>query len=573
MRNLSSLSPLRLDLGHVCLALVLCLFHALLYWKIAEFYAAHLPHYDSIGSYTQAFRVLRAYHQDGWGAAFELASKFHLSLTQAMFAALFAPLLDSTPQSLQLYNTLALAMLSFTLASTTRLLGGGKWSALAAGLLPLLPDGLYWWQSGWQDWQRDPAYIAFLASAAFLLLRHAALRTTTSGVLLGVAVGLTIISRDSAPGYVVMIIGPAYVVLAVTLLVRHRSEWRAIMIPVLTSLPFAALYAIFQLPGTLARFGNAYIFYGWNSGLQVSAAAHWAAPFKLLIGRWQAGQGLAGNQALVETAAVFGCLLVLGGLAFASRCLRFESMPGRRRLAVAAVTLGLWAVFVTMANLIVVVGLGNIGFESVKPMFFPTLLLFFALGVVALGCLRASPRTGRLAGPATLAFAVLLLAWAPHRLDLKGYDESASTMAALPKIMALLQEKPGAVVVFYWQDGITVDTLIYYSVQRGLQEPRTLYFTAPDGAGLDVNIGVLPNMAVTEIQDIMVRDTLCKADFVLLAADRTFYTHSDNPLFIRRHGGPIFDRLTAALKGKEAFSYNWWSYPLTLYDNRTRPPC
>jgi hypothetical protein len=79
----------KIDAGVLALLVMVLVEHLLLRSAVKKYYAIHLPHYDSIGSYTFAYEVLNAYAADGWWAGVKLASGFGLSLTQPMFAAFF----------------------------------------------------------------------------------------------------------------------------------------------------------------------------------------------------------------------------------------------------------------------------------------------------------------------------------------------------------------------------------------------------------------------------------------------------------------------------------------------------
>ena len=84
----------RFDAGAAAVLVMVLAEHLLLRRTVKKYYATHLPHYDSIGSYTFAYDVLNAYANEGWWAALRLATGFGLSLTQPLFAAVFAPLLS-----------------------------------------------------------------------------------------------------------------------------------------------------------------------------------------------------------------------------------------------------------------------------------------------------------------------------------------------------------------------------------------------------------------------------------------------------------------------------------------------
>jgi hypothetical protein len=558
----------KLDAGAAAVLVMVLAEHLLLRNAVKKYYATHLPHYDSVGSYTFAYEVLNAYANDGWWAGVKLATGFGLSLTQPMFAALLAPLLSPTPQSLLLYNSLCLGLLSWSLYALCRALGAGAFKGLAAAALPLVPDGFYWWNGGLQDWQRDPSYFCLLASAFFLFFRHLIVRTAASGAILGVAIALTIISRDSAPGYVLMILGPLFVVwfIALARAGRLRENATALAVPVLIAASGAGLYSIFLLKHALTRFGNAYIFYGWHSGFWPSLRSQWKAPIELLIGT-NTGYGASAHINIAIAVSVVLAALVLA----AFRLWRIQVETLARPEVKILMLSGLWAFAFTLINLISIVGIGSLHFQQVKPMFYPTLLLFMAAGLAFILSAQSS-KAFPVALVATSIFCGALVLATPARIAKKTFDHDPAQIAALPTLVKLTSEKPAPVFAFFWHDGITPDTLRYYSAQRNLAKPTHLAFVSRDGQRIDTAIGVPKDMNIGYMQHDFLHATLCLADFVVVTPRLSWYER-EHEMFIFRHGRPVVERITEKLDAMLVFEYSWFDVPLRVYDNRQKTRC
>lgn len=559
----------KLDTGAAAVLLMVLAVHLLLRNAVKKYYATHLPHYDSIGSYTFAYDVLNAYANEGWWASIKLASRFGLSFTQPMFAAVFAPFLSPTPQSLLLYNTLCLGLLCWSLYALCRALGAGRLQGIAAAALPLVPDGFYWWNGGLQDWQRDPSYFCLLASSFFLFFRHLLLRTTASGVILGLAIALTILSRDSAPGYVLMIIGPLFVVWFIALVRkgRLRENAAALAVPVLVATAGAGVYALFMLQHTLARFGNVYTFYSWHSGFLTSLQSQWKAPLEVLIGT-STGLGATAQVNL----AVIGGLALMAVIVASLGLWRIERQTLARSEVRMLLLGGVWAFLFTMINLIGIVGIGPLHFQQVKPMFYPTVILFLTAGVALIVSLHRR-KSRALAVTATAIFAGTLVLSAPARMAAKTFEHDPAHRAALPTLIKLAGEKPGAVFAFFWHDGITTDTLRYYLAQQNLGKPLQLGFSSRDGHAVDLAMGIPSGSNVGHMQHDLLHATLCRADFVVVTTDVERYARDGELMFIFRHGRPVVESIMKELHDQPVFDYRWYDVPLRLYDNRARSRC
>lgn len=559
----------KLDAGALAVLLMVLVEHLLLRNAVKKYYVSHLPHYDSIGSYTFAYEVLNAYTNEGWWAAIRLAPRFGLSLTQPMFAALFAPFLSPTPQSLLVYNSLCLGLLSWSLYALCRALGAGPFKGIAAAALPLVPDAFYWWNGGLQDWQRDPSYFCLLTSSFFLFFRHLIVRTKTSGALLGTAIALTILSRDSAPGYVLMILVPLFAVWLAALAWsgRLRENAVAFAVPALIATAGAGIYAIFTLQHTLARFGNVYTFYSWHSGFTTSLQAQWRAPVELLLGT-TSGLGTRGqsNTALL----VFGLFAALLLGAFGLWRLRTERLaqPEIRLMLLG----GAWAFAFTMINLIGVVGIGSLHFQQVKPMFYPTLILFLAAGVALIVALD-SPRGAVPGVAATCVLCAALILAIPARIAQKTFPHDPTHIAALPVLTKLATDQPNKVLAFLWHDGITPDTLAYYAAQGNLPRPAKLRFFSKDGHSIDMAIGVPARTDVPQMHQDLLYAMLCHADLIVVTTRLSWYERAEDPMFIFRHGRPVVERVMKELESRMIYEYSWHGVPLRVYDNRDRSRC
>ncbi len=146
-------------MGLVLLLLTGFMFHIVAYHVVGKFYDCQLPHYDSGGSYTFMNTVIQQYRFNGFVDALAHAKKYHLAWLQSFFALGFAPFLDTTPQSLQLYNSLCFFLLLLSIFLAAKGYGASEIKAYSISLIAFLPDVFYAWGGGIMDLRRDPAFV------------------------------------------------------------------------------------------------------------------------------------------------------------------------------------------------------------------------------------------------------------------------------------------------------------------------------------------------------------------------------------------------------------------------------
>jgi len=162
---------------------------------------------------------------------------------------------------------------------------------------------------------------------------------------------------------------------------------------------------------------------------------------------------------------------------------------------------------------------------------------------------------------------------APARIAAKTFDHDPAHRAALPTLIKLAGEKPGAVFAFFWHDGITADTLRYYLAQRNQGKPLQLGFSSRDGHAVDLAMGIPSGSNVANMQHDLLHATLCRADFVVVTTQLERYARDDELMFIFRHGRPVVEGIMKELHDQPVFDYRWYDVPLRLYDNRARSRC
>lgn len=523
-----------------CNALILVgltsLFHLLTVWQIDAYYATHLPHYDSVGTYTKAFRVKSLWESEGAVAAWALASGNFLSVNQGLAMFLAAPILPAQPSSLQFYNSLCVFIGMAGLYSCARTFGCGTARSTVAALSLFLPDTLWWWQGGLQDMQRDPSFLALLVGCFFLTFSHFRVPRPAKAWAVGAIAMMVIFSRDAATPALVAIMGPIWLVGAV------RSYGRRGFSGLLVDFgPIAALGAVAVVLNSilygapiLNRLGDPYL-------NQMRFDSAWQSLFANLANSASIIFGVTahGGNTLAQTLAIMAVLLVIPAGLLLTRRVRLQWPCGG---AIAAA--GAWAYFIVVASISFVFKAGNATFPTAKHVLYPSLLLFYALVFLLIASITGRSRLGNKGRIITASLvAVVVFVGAVYRIESRSPVEDPALIAARPDIIKALTNQPKATVLPLWHDGISIHAVAFYAAQQGREAPTTARFRLPDGRVLDTAVGVPPGADPGVMLQALTETAFCGSDFILTAEKPEIYANEGASLFIFRHGQPLVERL------------------------------
>ena len=559
-------------------------FHALSVDLVRNFYAINIPHYDSVGSLSVGYRILNAYADGGFSGAIAAISEdrasFALSMTQAGFAVLFAPVLERSPQSFQLYNTMAVALALAALYAFARGQRFGFGTAVAFSFIFFLPDGLWWWDFGLLDYRRDPAMFAFLTAAFFFLLAGylGDVSPRTRGflfVLCGLASGMTLLSRDSAPLFVIgTVLVPAAVLFALDMR-RHgaRSAIGAVLPAVLAGLPFAVVLAA-NAGIVMARLADPLIGFGGGGNRRFALKANAPLVLELTRGTWrQISYHSPGS-----SVTVFGWLAAgLAGLAWLRVFRHAEpSAQGTGRVSHVTVVLlasGVWCIVWVHLFLSLYVGWRpELPFTALAPPYLPALIGVYAIGAAFMG--RFEMAGGLLARTAlVLALAAGVLASMQLRIAARTYDTPKVMVDGNLDVGQLTRPDGKRVqIAELWFDTLKVPMIDNYALQRGQRGPARLRFGER----------WLYDTAIASPRDPAARDALlaalerairCDADYVIATTDLSQYARSGEALMIFEHGRPLAERLLADLKVVRGPYVVSGTPDVVVLDNTARATC
>lgn len=555
---------LYVNMHWVYFLLVIGIFHFGSSYLIEEYYAVHLPHYDSIGSYTYAFQIIQKFREAGWGEAFEHATKFSFSQTQALFTALLALVLEPSPSSLQVYNTFCLSIALLCVYWTARAFRASREKACLASLIIFLPDTLYWWQGGLLDWQRDPSFLLLLTSCFFIFYRYLMYPSKLTGICFGVIVGLSLLSRDSSGPYVLITVGvPA----AVWVLWRMgRGQIRAALLwslwPSIAAAPFITYFAVVQLIPTYQRFNNAFVAYAVGNDILASIMGNWYVPIGLILGVNYGYGGTMISNAIFWLVAATGII----ALAISGRLnIRPVGQP-----ALALLVGGIWTFVATLIFLFVIIKYKPLSFGQAKHPFYATLLLFYACAFFAVLSLKLRVKNACTRVILLAFITVAVLAAGVYRIEQKTLPEEPELMLVVSDLLEFMAGEPQKVVAFLWHEGISIDVLKYYAAQRGVAPPRKFRFAGPNGESLDPEIVVPAGVDIAQLSERFYKAMICGADYFVLAEDPEQYENDRHPLYLYRYGRPVVERLLAYPSATRSFSFESRGIPIIVLRNDGR---
>lgn len=581
----------RLLTSSLALLVIVFAFHLFAVNEVRQFYDLNIPHYDSVGSLTFGYKILNAYRDGGYIAAFEFVAEHSasaaLSLTQAYFAALFSPVLRTTPESLQLYNTLGVAVALLGIQTFCLRAGLSAAATICMLLLFFLPDGLWWWDFGLLDYRRDPGMFGFLVGAFFFLMAlYARPRTDRKAVAIssafGLVAGLAAISRDSAPLYVVAILGGPAAALAFLDVhvygIRHAAK--RIAAAVTTAAPFA-LILLLWFPLIIGRLSDPLVAYGAGTDAWSSLIENATLELELIVGT---NRQISYYDKPWLTAAAMGVLAVvlLGGLI--SACLRRRSQAWRvdrppARIVLILLASAAWIFLWQHLFLsLYVKWRPDMPFTVVAPPYLPSLIGFYAL-LAALFCLLPRVMGRGVVGRVSAMFLISLTALGIYvltdaRVAARRYETPAWMYAANERIAQIVasRNRP-AVFAELWFEGVKIPMITNRAVQMGTALPRRMRFLF-DGHHYDTGIAA-PEDAESRKRLLRAMDhaARCDADYIIVTTNLSRYSDETAPRLLFREGAAMVRTLVEESKGQAALQINAAQDPILVIDNTDRRLC
>jgi hypothetical protein len=547
--------------------LAVVLFHAGTVAILSWYYRTHLPHYDSVGSYTVMAQVAQLMRGGDLAAGLHHAGLYHNAWLQSMFAATAGFVLPPTPAGFQLLNTLCVAAFALAAFQIARSLGMVRTKAALASLVVLLPDALMMWNGGYQDMKREPSFLALLGASFFLSLVYLWEPSRGRALVMGVVAGLCVWSRGNALPYLAVVVGPLVGVgiMAWYRQGRLRQEAGGLGVAALAFMVLAAPNLIFTLEGTLARHTDPTITYGRDAATPWASLQYYArSPLKL----WTSTNGMGSNSATRHLAQYYAlgatAGLVLAGLAVFGWRWQGRVMGCRRQLLF--LTAAAWAALATLVLICVIVGWDpRFGLAGMQPLY-PTLLLPMAALMVVFSAVRAKPvadaRGLKLRWAAVGAVALLLVGAAAHRMVLKARPVNETTMVSQGRelVRLLRAHKSDALIACLTHDRINFDSLAFLEARDGFHSDhclRRLNFSLSDGRTIDTAAVLPADTDVPAVQQAMLRQIRDQADFVILNTNPDSYQQPESAwnFFLFRHGKPVVEALLNDRRFEPVYCY------------------
>lgn len=574
-------------------------FHILGTALVRYFYSYHIAHYDSVGGLIQALETLQVYHNQGYAAGVaEAWNKAPLSISQNMFSALLAPYVDPSPQGIQLYNTLACSVAAVGMLVLLRRFEAGA-LAIGLGLVSiLLGDALYWWDLGAFDFRRDFGMYAFMCGALFLGTTYfvGALRMRGEillGLAFGIAMGLTLVCRDSAPLLMMGVVVAPLTALWVFVAVRDGwiTQIRKLAWPLIGFSPFAIVFFL-KLGDLLARIANPLTMYGISPNGSDSLVGNARRVPDAVLGLF----GYPFNKApLISTVLVLLTLLTLGFLCWRAMRSKAQEAPSSesqqgmqvqepggdqhvvaRRAVVFLLATAVWVpIFLHLFFSLV------LKWASDQPPIVamaPYLLVLVGVtAAIAAGIIYSRNQIPHGAGRFIVSALILaMIVAAPARALTRMPVYPPGTYTQHLQYTRLTNAQGGAAVIATLTDNtglMRAPAIQLMSLQLGLPQPEILKFRTDDGGTLDLQIGIPPEPEVREsLLAAMDRAIRCKADFIVVDKDPAAYTKPEKRLLLYGFGDKLASGLLADLGDKVMRSLDQ-NGQIVLIDNRMRSGC
>jgi hypothetical protein len=563
--------------------------YAVGYVLLTDYYAAAIPHYDSVGGYIRAFEILNLAENSGYRPAVEYAARFHQSITQSFFAALFSPVLVKTPASFHLYNTLTTAVALAALFAFGRGAGMGGFGAACLALVFFLPDGLYWWSLGLFDYRRDPGFLGLLTGGYFLILAYLtgawpARKRLWMGIASGAVMGLALISRDTGPPFVFGVaVLPA---LAIWLTLRKSlplREWLSLPAgPLSGFLPFAAIY-LWASAAMLSRIGDPLTMYGVGGDRMGSFFGNILSTLRLVTG-YPAIRGSLVEPSPADLGLPYFTLtgILLAALAIIIAILwragQIETAargPVNRAARVAALLGGIWIIaFVHLFLSLAVNWRAGQSFVVTVAPYYPSLIGVYSIAAGLALTARVKARAPLRAG-LFIALGAVVLASMYGRADSRR-PHYPDWIRPMHETVASLRSAGGgqAAIAELWHDDLKLPAVAFYAAQRRTLAPRRVFYQL-DGKTYDFHIGTPKGEAARQaLARAMERAARCQADYIVVSPTLAGYRQKGNPVFLYRYGGGFVEAILEDLKGRRVHIFGQdRTYPVAILDNRDRLAC
>jgi len=564
--------------AHLCLILLTStatVFHVIAYFAVKSFYSQHLPHYDSMGSYTKMFEIINTYRQEGFREALKIASAFHLSWLQSFFALIGAPFLNATPESVQLYNSLAVFLFMLSIYLAAKSTGASELKSYLLSLMVFLPDVFYEWQGGLLDLQRDPSFMLLLGASYFLFFAHIWRPSYKKGILLGFIAGLTVMSRGNAVFMLIAIMGPIIGLWTFWKLYTKdiRTIFKNLMPAIILFLIVAGPNLYYTLGLTVTRYQNPYVAYAIGTDSWLSFASHWAKPFQIIFGRVGEFGGHTHGTLLLSLSGLFFFIIVMAALRL-KRFVKFKlfSFDNKNLTLFFA---GIWCIAITLYLIIFSIKLKPLDFGQTKFPFYPSMLgvmsFFFIIGKsIYFNDERSKIMRNILCG--LLCTGILILGIVRLKLHTpEPTPQYVKFAREMSDFFAVGNDKP-KVVAFIWHDTISFDTVKFYLSQKTHKLPRKFFYTTPDGKEtLDFAVRAPSGTGIPALLSAMKEQIEENADYLVISTEPGIYgSQRHNDMFIFQYGQPVVDSLIKSDRFKVVFSYELWGTPFAILENTGR---
>ena len=530
-RGTERYSPLRIGLAFTAISGLLTSLQV--HW----YYRTHLPHFDSIGSYTTAFSLMDAAVTHGIGHGVAAAAQVSLTWLQPFYALAWSWAPWRSPAVLVSLNFILVALTQCAVAAWCRVQGYGWRHQVCLLVLPLMPGIFYAWDGGLQDWRRDAQMSVLLIGVFFMALTYVTAPTPWRALGLGLLTGLTQLSRDNALSMIAITVLPA-IGLAVARTRRWADLIRLGWLPILTFLLCTAPYYGMTLEQTVARYTTSV----WGPGEDrlASLARFWSSPFDVLLGGTTAFNG----KLAVGVATAGLLVLIVAALFVAARAGLVAIQPGRLGESRARILLGSGVTVLLGVILYNTLGLGY-GAQYHGMPFMPV-----ATGLVALfaglsdAVTTTTPRAQRLMSLATIAALVALLPFNAYRVHAGRFSAvgERAVEAARAASFDIAQAAGGCPVAFHWLSDFSFYHVNYYLAQAGRAPIRKIEERDPrltiDGP---IRTGEPPSIWLERLR----AGTKQYASVVVLHQDPTRYSDPRMPPGLFRDGEPFARALLA----------------------------
>ena len=392
-----------------------------------------------------------------------------------------------------------------------------------------------------------------------------------SGVLFGGSVGLTLISRDTAFGFVFgVVLLPA---LFFWIQAGLRDSWKKAMAdlvwPLVGVAPLALLW-FGSLSHILARILNPFVFNGGGVGAFVSFTDNASNLYKV----WAANA--INDNAYPWTFAILVLALCAGMFVLSRQPVYPAAHIVSKAVVKKTAVTGLWSMLYVHLFLSFVVqwntqeGIGEIA--SMAPYYYS---LTGGYVLLAAGIMLLHVR-------GTNLFANVMLGVACVGILASGFLRAEGRKIELPqwqvdahKFAAGLTAKNGEPAVFapLWFD-LNLPAIGLMALKQDLPAPRRILVKF-DGTVLDMSVGAPASDDVKRrMKDAMKQTVLCESDYVIATTTLDAYERKMHASYLYSEGRALVEEVNEALAnvphhvfGPDAF------YPIDIIDNRDRVAC